>query len=140
MTPHAKARLVNGAVALGGSAVLALAGVLRPDPSGVGTHRQLGLPPDLLLSLTGIPCPFCGMTTAFAHMAHGQPLRAFATQPAGAALFVLTIIAVAASAVLAVRGERATVTSLAIRLPRSAGWSALVFFLASWAYKIAVTL
>ncbi len=59
---------------------------LHPDPRGYGTHEQFFLPPCMTQSLLGIPCPFCGMTTAFACMAHGQVRAAFIAQPAGALL------------------------------------------------------
>src|SRR4051794_12249344 len=52
--------------------VLGIARLLSPDPSGVGTHLQLGLPRCGFLALTGLPCPACDLTTAFAHMARGE--------------------------------------------------------------------
>ncbi len=38
-----------------------------------------------------MPCPVCGMTTSFAHMAHLEPLAAFRAQPFGSLLFLLTL-------------------------------------------------
>lgn len=52
--------------------LLAVAACLSPAPEGHGTHRQLGLPPCTVLVLFGIPCPSCGMTTAWTHFAHGD--------------------------------------------------------------------
>lgn len=46
----------------------------------------------LLRALTGLPCPFCGSTTAMVELGRGQPLRAVAASPltaAGAPLWVL---------------------------------------------------
>lgn len=80
-------RVQFGLSALGALAVLGLSAILTPDPRGVGTHEQLGLPPCMTQWIVGIPCPFCGMTTAFTLMAHGQPFRAFQVQPAGALAF-----------------------------------------------------
>ena len=77
---------------LGTAAVLGLALWLDADPSGHSTHTQLGLNQCTLLSYTGYPCPMCGMTTTFTHMAHLQPLEAFVTQPFGVFLFLLTVI------------------------------------------------
>lgn len=41
----------------------------------------------LWLTLTGTPCPQCGMTRAFVYAAHGDWLTAFLMNPAGFALF-----------------------------------------------------
>ena len=38
---------------------------------------------------TGLPCATCGMTRAFVWMAHGEPLRALAASPLGAAAAAL---------------------------------------------------
>lgn len=73
--------------------VLATARCLTPSPSGIGTHQQLGLPPCGFLSLLGIPCPACGLTTSFAHMARGQWLAALRAHALGPALFVVTCAA-----------------------------------------------
>jgi len=45
---------------------LGLARWLEPSPSGIGTHRQLGLPACTIQALFGGRCPSCGMTTAWA--------------------------------------------------------------------------
>jgi hypothetical protein len=63
---------------------LATARLLVPDPSGLGTHRQLGLPPCGFLAWTGLRCPSCGMTTAMAWMTRGRIDRALEANPAGA--------------------------------------------------------
>ena len=52
--------------------VLLLSRVLQPSALGWGTHEQLLFPPCMFHFFTGLPCPFCGMTTAFAHMARGE--------------------------------------------------------------------
>lgn len=74
-------RLATG-FALVGLAVFAVAALLDPyddagRPRSHGTHRQLGLPPCTLKTLTGIGCPACGMTTSFALLAHGDPVAAW---------------------------------------------------------------
>ncbi len=73
------------------TAVFALAAWLPPSASGHGTHESLGLPPCGFLVITGIPCPSCGLTTSFSHMAHGHIWLAFVTQPFGFVLFLLFI-------------------------------------------------
>lgn len=71
--------------------VLGAAAWLRPDARGFGTHQQLGLPPCMFEAMVGVPCPGCGLTTSFAHMAHGQPLAAFGAHLMGPLLFLLTL-------------------------------------------------
>ncbi len=61
---------------------------IHPDPSGLGSHTQIGLPPCGFHAATGIPCFSCGMTTAFAHMARGRIDLGFKAQPFGALLFI----------------------------------------------------
>ena len=80
--------------------VLMLARLLQPDPRGYGTHEHLFLPPCMFLKLTHIPCPFCGMTTGFAHMARGEVAAAARCNPGAPLLFLLTCV----SGLLSVRG------------------------------------
>ena len=51
---------------------ISLAARLDPEKTGMGTHRQLGLPACLVMEKTGMPCPTCGMTTALANLARGR--------------------------------------------------------------------
>ena len=83
---------LTGAI-VGGAAwtVLGIARWLAPSPAGVGTHQQLGLAPCTLLTLTGWPCPMCGMTTTFSLMAHGRPIEALWNQPFGVVLCGATL-------------------------------------------------
>ncbi len=91
----ARARLLDRAVwglLLGVAlSVLGAARVLIPSPDGVGTHEQLGLPPCGFLLLTGLPCPACGLTTAFARLAHFDLLGSLGANPMGLPLFVGTV-------------------------------------------------
>ncbi len=54
---------------------------------------QLGLPRCEFFARTGIPCPSCGMTTAFAWFVRGHLLESFYVQPMG---FVLAMAACSA--------------------------------------------
>jgi hypothetical protein len=74
-------------------AVLLTAFRLHPDPRGLGTHEQLGLPPCGFFRDHGVPCISCGMTTAFAAMAHFQPWLALRSNPFGSALFLVVLAA-----------------------------------------------
>lgn len=67
-------------------AVFATAWVLVPDPSGMGTHQQLGFPPCAFLKATGLVCPQCGLTTSFALLVRGRLEEAFRANPAGPVL------------------------------------------------------
>jgi hypothetical protein len=75
------------------TAVLVYAFRLNPDPRGYGTHEQLGLPPCGFLRDHGVPCISCGMTTAFAAMAHAQPGLALRSNPYGILLFLAMLAA-----------------------------------------------
>lgn len=72
--------------------VLGLAAYLTPDARGYGTHEHLLLPPCFFRLLTTLPCPFCGMTTAFAHLAHGHFAEAARCNLMGAPAFVVTVL------------------------------------------------
>lgn len=85
-------RLGWALLALGSFAVLLTARLLTPDPHGVGTHMQLGLPPCGFLKLSGKPCPACGLTTAFAGLADGALVASLRANPMGLPLFVLTVV------------------------------------------------
>jgi hypothetical protein len=69
---------------------LALCALIQPDPSGIGTHKQLGLPGCLICRVTGMKhCPSCGLTTGFAHVVRGRWIQAQATHPAAIAVFII---------------------------------------------------
>jgi len=91
-SPTTQNRLAGIALLLCSAPILITARWLEADPSGVGTHRQLGLGGCTVLTWTGWPCPMCGMTTTFTHMAHGDLLSALVTQPFGVVLFLTTVV------------------------------------------------
>ncbi len=125
--------VVAGVVAWG---VLGAAAWLRPDGRGFGTHQQLGLPPCMFEAMVGVPCPGCGLTTSFAHMAHGHVFQAFGAHLMGPFLFLLTLaVGVAwpwavkrAFPVGAVLAHRATAPVLSVTL--AAGLTTLALRLA----------
>ena len=128
---------VGAAMVLAGAAgLLSLAAALRPDSRGWGTHRQLGfIEPCGLLMAAGIPCPTCGMTTAFAHAVRGQLLHALRAQPMGCLLAIMTM----AAAVLAAR-TMVTGRSWTLNWYRIPPMTLVICFagllLGAWGYKI----
>lgn len=74
-------------------ALLAISLRLTPDPYGLGTHQQLGLPQCSVRQFLGIRCPSCGMTTSWAHMVRGQVLSAAKANCGGALLALLAATA-----------------------------------------------
>ncbi|MEQ8209683.1 MAG: DUF2752 domain-containing protein [Lacipirellulaceae bacterium] len=85
-------RLALFALALLLAALLVMASRLAPDPRGFGTHEQLGLSPCWIHQRTGITCPSCGMTTAWAHALAGQILPAIQSNLGGTLLCVVALV------------------------------------------------
>ena len=83
-------RVVSGLLLTGCLTVLLLSAVLTPSERGWGTHHELYFAPCLFHLFTGLPCPFCGMTTAFTHMGRGEVVAAFTCHVLGPAVYGLT--------------------------------------------------
>ncbi len=115
--------------------LLGLASWLRPDEQGVGTHQQLGLPPCSLVQYGGIPCPTCGMTTAFASTVRGHWLAAVLTQPLGFALALVSILCVPLSLAVLITGKVWRINWYRIS-PNRVAFGILVFFGLAWGFKI----
>jgi len=129
-------RLAALVVVLAAGGVLATAWALSPSKAGFGTHQALGLPACSWPQRFGVPCPSCGMTTAFAFAAKGRLIESFATQPMGCLLAIVTGMAFVGSAWTLASGR--TVWPVFERL-----WSARVAWilgiaaLLAWGYKAA---
>ena len=133
-----RARVISLALFIPSVAVLALARWLTPNPTGVGTHIQLGLQPCAVLSTAGFPCPMCGMTTTFSLLAHLRPVDALITQPFGVVLFAMTVT-IAAISLLEIARPRNRWDRLFQRIEGSEIMllTALIAGMgASWVYKI----
>lgn len=117
------------------AALLGVAAYLEPNASGLATHRQLNLPPCGWVVGFGIPCPTCGMTTAFAAAAEGRLVMSFLAQPLGFLLAVLTAGTAVVSAFVAVTGSAVGGLFLRLVTPR-VGWITIAALAAAWIYKI----
>ena len=115
--------------------ILTTAALLEADPSGLGTHRKLGLPACGVVRLSGLPCATCGYTTAFAHATDGDLWNAFLTQPAAACLALLTAAAAVVGLYALITGMPLSVLSRSLIRPRLY-WIAGAVVLVSWLYKV----
>lgn len=116
---------------------LVVAATLTPDPSGMGTHTQLGLLQCGFEVVTGYPCATCGCTTAFAHAAHGSLWQSLLTQPFGA------LLALALAMLTLVFAWSACTNMPLAPVGRLLGTRRMVLFwvlilLAAWVYKAAM--
>ncbi len=128
-------RLIGAGVAVPAAALLGVAAWLDASPQGLGTHGQLNLPPCGWILAMDLPCPTCGMTTAFAHAADGNLVGSFVAQPMGAVLAVATAIALLVGTYTVATGSR--IAALFGRLcNRRAAWLIGTAFVAAWVYKI----
>ena len=115
--------------------LLLVAAWLDPSPNGHGTHMQLGMMPCGWVMHAGIPCPSCGMTTAFSHAADGDLAASFVAQPFGMILAVATGIVVVVGGFTAATGSTLAPFLAGMVGPR-VGWLALVLLLLAWGWKI----
>lgn len=115
--------------------LLAVAFSLEPSTDGLGTHQQLGLRACTFYQTTGLPCPSCGMTTAFALMAHGHLAAAFVAQPFGVVFFGLVAAAALGLTVSLVRG-RSLLPKLYHQRAPWVIYGLVLLALAGWLFKI----
>lgn len=133
-------RLIGSVLFVPTATVLAIALSLTPDPSGLGTHRQLGLGGCTILTMTGVPCPMCGMTTTFTHLAHLQVIPGVINQPFGLVLFSLTVMAFIVGAMDLVRPGRRwhRILSWVDRREARVAYGLLGGMTLGWGYKVAM--
>lgn len=105
---------------------------LTPSPTLAGTHTQLCLPPCFFKLITHLPCPFCGATTSFTLIAHGDFHRALLANPWGPIMFVYLLI-ITASLILALIRKRSL--RIEVRLKLTSG---LFLFGTIWTVNLLV--
>ncbi|MGL4421847.1 MAG: DUF2752 domain-containing protein [Gemmataceae bacterium] len=129
-------RAVLVLMALGFVAVFITAAWLSPytedgEPRRMATHRQLGLPECSMITLTGKPCPSCGMTTSFSLLVHADPVHAWRANWVGVLLALSWAAMIPWGIVSAWRGR-----SWIVRDPELAGMiyscAVIVLLLARW--------
>ena len=129
------ARFISGTIAAACLAVLIVAAVLVPSPSGVGTHVALGMAACPFLTNTGVPCPGCGLTTSFSWFARGDIEASLYVQPMGTMLAALVAAAFWGASYIAVTGRPAY--RLVERIPPRYYLIYLPSFaIVAWAWKI----
>jgi hypothetical protein len=96
-------------------------GTARPDE----THRQLGLPECTFKTLTGKPCPSCGMTTSFSLLTHLDPINSLRANAVGTLLAGFLLMVLPWSIVCLVRGRLYFIKSL----ERALTWTVAVFLI-----------
>lgn len=115
--------------------LVAVAIALDPAPEGLGTHTQLGMAPCTFFQMTGQPCPGCGMTTAFANMAHGRVWAALIAQPFGAVLFVIVLTLAVVLTMSALAGRSLKPVFYSQRVP-TVLYGLILLWLAGWGFKM----
>jgi len=118
-------------------ALLMVAVYLQPASGGVGTHQQLGLPQCGWILAANIPCPTCGMTTAWSHTVRGEFPSAFLAQPMGMLLAIGTMFVAVGGLISASTGY--SFNGLLYRFAPSKVFIVIVVLtLASWGLKILI--
>jgi len=88
-----------------------------------------GAPGCLLRAVTGMPCPFCGLTHSMMALGQGNLAAAVAQNPLGLLLLPLAIAVLVLGVRIVLRGGR-------IRWRAPVLWAGLGVVLASWAEQI----
>jgi hypothetical protein len=122
-------------IAITAVALLVIAFFLSPSGSGVGTHRQLGLPECGWILAADIPCPTCGMTTAWSHTVKGELLTAFMTQPMGMVLAIAALFVAIGGFITCFTGYSFQPLLYRYR-PSRIFFLLIALFLVSWGFKI----
>jgi hypothetical protein len=114
-------------MALGLIGVFVIAFYLNPyqdgQPRFSETHLQLGLPPCQFRSITGVPCPSCGMTTSFTWLMHGRLDYSLRANAVGTLLALFCLMLIPWGLACALRGR----PFFTISLERALLWTMVIF-------------
>ncbi len=132
---NSRSRLFWLLIPLSFAGVLLTAALLHPNPTGIGTHRALGLPDCLFHYLTGRICPSCGLTTSFTYLVHLHGLKAFQAHPLGPVIFLL--YALLSFLALLEFGGRLTLLSDFFK-GKNSGWiyGGLILYIGTWISRL----
>lgn len=130
-------RITVASLSLAALSLLAVAAWLQPSSAGIGTHTQLGIPTCSWPMAMGLPCPSCGMTTAFALAADGRFIDSARAQPIGFVLAVATAGFAVVAGYSALTGSRMLGAITSAMSGRFWWMFGAAVFLA-WGYKILV--
>ena len=88
-----------------------------------------------LRTLTGVPCPFCGLTTASVALSHGNWVAAAAANPLA---YLAAGLAIVTAPVLVTRavGQASLPRAWSGAARRRAGWVAAVLVALSWVFQL----
>jgi Protein of unknown function (DUF2752) len=107
--------------------VFAVAWIVDPYQGGrvwlEETHTQLGMPECSFRSMTGQPCPSCGMTSSFALFVRGDLLHSLQANAAGTLLAMMSLLFILWGLTTAVMGRMVWLRSW----ERVVAWMFLVF-------------
>lgn len=94
--------ILGGIVCLG---LLLVARMMIPDPEGMGTHQQLGLPECGFKAVFSVPCPSCGMTTSWSWLTRGCWVESLRSNPGGTMLGIVCTVFGVWMLVTGIRGK-----------------------------------
>lgn len=115
--------------------VFGLAFTLEPDTRGYGTHQQLGLPECSFLTLTGKPCPTCGMTTSFSALVAGNLFGSLHANWMGTLLAIVCLLAIP-WAMVSLLSDRFAFFKSRPAKPHRLAWGMVLLSLIQWCVAV----